>query len=232
MMHGLILAGGEGSRLLASGVTEPKALMSIGGQPQLRRSALTCFQLGCRSVTCAVRADLAADAAAVCVGLDATIVPVLTPSSLHTLVEGLRVVPPGQVFCTLVDTVMPMVDWAAAHRVAVGALREADAVVAVTPFVDDTSPLWVEVGPDGAVRSFGQRVQPVLVTGGVYWFGARARLAAAAAVEGGVVRLRGFLSHLVESRLRVRAVEVCQIIDVDTRDDLLLATALMQREAH
>ncbi|MGH7523452.1 MAG: NTP transferase domain-containing protein [Gemmatimonadales bacterium] len=232
MMHGLILAGGDGSRLLASGVTEPKALVSIGGQPQLRRAALTCFQLGCRSVTCAIRAGLAADAAVVCAGLDATIVPVQTTSSLHTLVEGLRVVPPGQVFCTLVDTVMPTVDWVAAHRVATGALRDADAVIAVTPFVDDTSPLWVEVGPDGSVRSFGQRVAPVLVTGGVYWLGARARLAAAAAVASGVVRLRGFLSYLIDSGLRVRAVEVCRIIDVDTRDDLVLATALMRREAH
>ena len=231
-MHGLILAGGEGSRLLASGVREPKALVSIGGKPQLRRAALTCLQLGCRSVTCAVRADLAADAAAVCAGLDATIVPVRTPSSLHSLVEGLRAVPSGPVFCTLVDTVMPTVDWTAAHSVAVGALREADAVIAVTPFVDDTSPLWVEVGPDATVRSFGQPVDPVLVTGGAYWFGQRARAAAAAAVASGVVRLRGFLAHLIDSGQRVRAVEVCRIIDVDTRDDLVLATALMQRESH
>ena len=34
-MHGLILAGGDGSRLLASGVTVPKALVRIAGRPQV-----------------------------------------------------------------------------------------------------------------------------------------------------------------------------------------------------
>jgi len=35
MMQGLILAGGEGSRLVADGVDTPKALVEVAGRPQI-----------------------------------------------------------------------------------------------------------------------------------------------------------------------------------------------------
>jgi NDP-sugar pyrophosphorylase family protein len=229
-MHGLILAGGGGSRLLASGVTVPKALVNIGGQPQLRRMVDSCRRVGCETVTCAVRDDLAHAATAALEGTPVTIVPLRTATSLHTLAEGLRGVPPGDVLCTLVDTVMPSGDWNAAHAAAVRGLEDADAVVAVTPFVDDDSPLWAEVSPDGTVRSFSRRVEPAVVTGGVYWLGPRARRAAGDAVDAGVQRLRGYLARLIETDHRVRAVEVRRIVDVDTRADLALAVALLEDE--
>jgi len=39
-----------------------------------------------------------------------------TPSSLHTLVAGLAIAPPGAVFCAMVDTVMPAADWRRVHQ--------------------------------------------------------------------------------------------------------------------
>ncbi|MGH7593461.1 MAG: hypothetical protein ACRELE_06380, partial [Gemmatimonadales bacterium] len=205
-------------------------LVLIGGQQQLRRMVNACLRVGCESVTCAVREDLAAQAERVLVGLNVAVVPVRTATSLHTLEIGLRSVPVGDVLCTLIDTVMPGTDWDAAHRAAVSALRSADAVVAVTPFVDDESPLWAAVAPDGTVMGFGRRIEPAVVTGGVYWFGPRARTAAAVAVESGVMRLRGFLARLVETRHRVCAVQVRQIVDVDTSADLDAALALVDKE--
>lgn len=230
-MHGLILAGGDGSRLLASGVTVPKALVSIAGRPQLRRMVDACQRVGCDTVTCAVRDDLATAATAALDGSGVTIVPLRTATSLHTLAAALRVVAPGDVLCTLVDTVMPSGDWNAAHAAAMRSLQDTDAVIAVTPFVDDDSPLWAEVAADGTVRGFGRRVEPAVVTGGVYWLGLRARAAAGEAVDAGVQRLRGYLARLVETRLRVHAVEVRRIVDVDTSADLALATALIDGEA-
>lgn len=229
-MHGLILAGGDGSRLLASGVTVPKALVTIAGQPQLRRMVDACRRVGCDTVTCAVRDDLAAAATAALDGSGVTIVPLRTATSLHTLAAGLRAVPAGDVLCTLVDTVMPSADWNAAHAAAMRGLHDADAVVAVTPFVDDDSPLWAEVAADGMVRSFGRRDEPAVVTGGVYWLGQRARAAASDAVDAGVQRLRGYLTRLIETQHRVRAVEVRRIVDVDTSADLALAVALVDGE--
>ena|SRR5438309_9784512 len=93
-MHGLILAGGEGTRLAAGGIAVPKPLVEVAGRPQLLRLLETLDALGCESLTCAIRADLPAVAAL----LDARrfrapfrVMPCRTPSSLHTLAEALQV---------------------------------------------------------------------------------------------------------------------------------------------
>ena len=226
-MHGLVLAGGEGSRLAASGIAVPKALISIGGQAQVARMVAACRRVGCETVTCAVREDLADAAGSVIGDVRVQVVAVRTPTSLHTLEVGLQAIGPGDVLCTLVDSVMPAADWDDAHRRAVLALRDADAVVAVTPFVEDDAPLWADVAEDGTVRGFGTRGARGLVTGGVYWLAPGARSAATAAVASGVMRLRGFLLGLIDGGLRVRAVEVRKIVDVDTSADLDAALALI-----
>ena len=115
-MHGLILAGGEGSRLLASGITVPKALVPIAGRPQVVRMVAACRRVGCETVTCAVREDLVSPVTAAIADPSVRVVSLRTPTSLHTLEGGLRTLPAGNVLCTLVDSVMPAADWDAAHR--------------------------------------------------------------------------------------------------------------------
>ena len=229
-MRGLVLAGGEGSRLAATGVVVPKALVPIGGRAQVARMVAACRRVGCDTVTCAVREDLAPAVVDAIADPAVQVVAVRTLSSLHTLEAGLRAIGDGDVLCTLVDTVMRAADWDTAHRRAVQALREADAVVVVTPFVDDDAPLWTDVAADGSVRAFGRRGDRDLVTGGVYWLGPTARAAATVAVAAGVMRLRGFLAGLIEAGYRVRAIEVRKIVDVDTSADLDAALALIGGE--
>lgn len=227
MMHGLILAGGDGSRLLASGIATAKALVEIDGRLQVHRLIEGLSHSGCATITCAIREDLADDLARVIENPAIRIVPVREPTSLHTLDAALRTIPDGDVLCAMVDTVMPLSDWDMASRRAAAALGNADAVVVVTPFVEDEKPLWVEVDADGRVRAFGVRGEHALVTGGVYWFRPRARAAATAAVAAGVERMRGFLGSLLERGMTVDAVEVAKIVDVDTSADLLAAIQLL-----
>ena len=92
-MQALILAAGEGSRLAAAGIPIPKPLVDVAGKPQILRLLQTFDALGCESLACAIRAD----SPSVRRLLDAqrfrapfTVVECRTPSSLHTLVEGLR----------------------------------------------------------------------------------------------------------------------------------------------
>src|SRR5262245_51741461 len=54
-VHGLILAGGFGSRLAADGVATAKATVSVGGVPQVVRLVRTLLDLDCSTVVCAVR---------------------------------------------------------------------------------------------------------------------------------------------------------------------------------
>src|SRR5207247_5591095 len=115
--------------------------------------------LGCRSLTCAVRADFPAVMRLLDgrrFGPPLSVVERRTPSSLHTLVEGLRAVPAGPVFCSMVDTVMRPDDWRAVFRATERYLGEgAEMVVAVTPYVDDEYTVYVIWGGGEGLQAFG-----------------------------------------------------------------------------
>jgi molybdopterin-guanine dinucleotide biosynthesis protein A len=239
-MHGLILAGGEGTRLAADGVGGSKATVTVAGRPQLLRLVEMLGALGCESITCMLR-----DASTVAIpsfddiAIGASgcrpvvrVVPCHTPSSLHTLVDGLAAVPRGNVFCTMVDTVMRTRDWRAVFDGATQAIADgADAVLAVTPYVDDERPLWVHRDAVGVVHTIGELPSdPPCVTGGVYAFGSRARAEAARARRQGASRMRGFLAQMVADGYRVSTVEVPRIVDVDRRHDLDIANAWLGTE--
>jgi molybdopterin-guanine dinucleotide biosynthesis protein A len=234
-VHGLILAGGEGSRLAADGVRDAKGAVPLGGRAQIVRLVDTLYDLGCETVTCMVRDDRPQVLAALRVAAagegwtDLRVATCHTPSSLHTLVGGLERAPAGAVFCTMVDTVMRRVDWRAVYAAAGRALAEgADAVLAVTPYVDDERPLWVARDAAGFVGRLGGRpAAPACVTGGVYAFSSRAREAAVLARQDGLARMRDFLGELVDLGARVATTEVARIVDVDRHRDLEAAEALV-----
>jgi NDP-sugar pyrophosphorylase family protein len=229
-VHGLILAGGEGSRLAAGGIPVPKPLVAVAGRTQILGLLETLAAAGCASLTCAVRSDtpgVQRVLAGARVGPPLSVVTCRTPSSLHTLVEGLRRVPPGSVFCTMVDTVMRPADWRVVYEQTERLLGAgADAVLAVTPYVDDESPVYVTRGREGEVAAVSDEPSdPPCVTGGVYGFSSAARRAAADAVDRGGHKMRRFLRELVAEGRRVAAVEVPRIIDIDRPSDLHSANA-------
>ncbi|HEU4589203.1 MAG TPA: NTP transferase domain-containing protein [Gemmatimonadales bacterium] len=229
-MHGLILAGGEGSRLAKAGVATPKPLIPVGGTPQVVRLLRTLARLGCESVTCLLREGIPAmllEAEAAWVKIPYHVQFCRTPSSLHTLVEGLRALPPGPVFCSMVDTVMPWGDWQRAYASATAALGAgADAVLVVTPYVDDERPLHVRRDASGRAVGIGDGpADPPCVTGGVYAFGPSARAVAEEAVASGLERMRAFLALLVGRGAAVGTVEIPRIIDLDDLRDLAAANA-------
>ena len=218
-MQGLILAGGRGSRLAADGVEAPKPLVEVAGRPQIVNLIETFADLGCESITCMVRDGITVD-----VPGPAVVRACRTPSSLHTLVAGLTTVPPGPVFCAMVDTVMPPRDW---HRLYAGVTERlaagSVAVLAVTPFVDDELPLYVTRDAQGFATGILDTPPPsgasLLVTGGVYGLSPVARRLASVAVAS-LHRMRAFLRLLVELKVPVATVEVPRIIDLDHKSDL------------
>ncbi|MGH7497491.1 MAG: NTP transferase domain-containing protein [Gemmatimonadales bacterium] len=221
-MHGLILAGGIGSRLAADGVAEPKPLVRIGGRPQLLRLCETLEGLGCESVTCMTRAGVSA---ASIVGDDPRrrIISCSTASSLHTLALGFGAMPPGPVFCSMVDTVMPWESWLPVWDAWQAAVAEAVPVVlAVAPCSErDESPLLVRIDESGRITALGASLPgESFATAGVYGFGPSVRPLALRALNGGVQRMRGFLTLLASDGLHLRAVPVHRALDIDRREDL------------
>jgi NDP-sugar pyrophosphorylase family protein len=238
----LILAGGEGTRLVEDGLITPKALVEVAGRPQLVRLVEQLATLGCSPITCMLNeaaaewlhggANASMREAAQFVDRLGTIVPCRTPSSLHTFVGGLEHVPRGRVLATMVDSVMSPNDWAHFYgRVVELFEASADAVLAVTPAVDhDDAPLWVSTTAGDRVIAIGPEAATAgaCVTGGVYAFASRARACASAVLASGRHRMRSFLADLVASGADVRAVELPRIIDIDHRNDLERANIYMR----
>jgi NDP-sugar pyrophosphorylase family protein len=227
----LILAGGEGARLSAEGIDVPKPLVQVSGEALVVRLLTLLASLGCETLTCMVRADFTAVFRLLegrDFGRPLNVQPCRTPSSMHTLAEGLKAVPPGSVFCTMVDTVMPAADWRSVYTATARGIADgSEAMLAVTPFVDDESPLYVRTDSADFVQALSDDpLSPaVLVTGGVYGFSPVARQAAAEAAGQGVQRMRGFLKWLVARGSRIGAITVPRIIDIDHESDLRLANA-------
>jgi len=228
--QGLVLAGGEGSRLRADGVRDAKALVQVGGRPQARLVLEALEAVGCESLTCVARDD----APGLLAALDSwrftvplRVVPCHTPTSLHTFVKGLAEVPAGAVLCSMVDTVMRMEDWREVTRQATERLSSgAFMVLAVTSFVNDKSGLYVTRTATGDVVAFDHASDAApCVTGGVYALGPAVRPLAEQALRLGVSRMRGFLDWLVRQGARVATVDVPRIIDLDRATDLSLANA-------
>ena len=234
-VHGLVLAGGEGSRLAAEGYATPKPLVPIAGRPLIVAQVETLIRVGCPTVTVMVREEFHDAVRRAIAETPAnrlvTVTPCQTPTSAHTLVAGMALVPPGPLFCTMVDTVMPQASWTAAYRATVRDLADgADAVLIVTPFVHDESPLYAVRDRQGLVCALDSSPgADRVVTGGVYGFSVAARKLAAVAVDDGVRRMRGFLQRLIAGGARVTAVEIEKIVDLDRIADLTLVTQWLEQ---
>lgn len=237
--HGLILAGGLGSRLLADGVSDPKPLIRLGGVPQIARLAHSLRAAGCGQVTCMARDDLAQRISATLQRLapSTRVVPCRTPSSLHTLVAGLRATAALYTLCAMVDTFMAEDDWHAlgqqTTRVQTG---ELDLLVAATPFAgNDPHPLFVELDGTARIQRIGETQSALMkspsrpmVTGGIYFLGPAAQRLAGDCLNAGLSRMRSFLAR-APRHLTVGAVEIERMIDIDHLDDLLAAETWLTR---
>jgi NDP-sugar pyrophosphorylase family protein len=102
--------------------------------------------------------------------------------------------------------------------------------LAITPYIDDEKPLWVDLNEDGQVIALGDGAKKRrFATSGLYYL---TREAAAIFPEASAhARLRDFLSALVASELRVSGVILPKTIDIDRPEDLAAAELFLAEAA-
>ena len=230
-MHFGIIAAGEGSRLAREGADRSKPLLSLCGEPMIGRLIRIYLECGAESISVVIN-DFMPDVREYLEALKATL-PVSfnlriksTPSSMHTFHELSRIMPPaGRFIATTVDTVFHEEDF----RRYVDAFRESpgdvDGMMAVTDFIEDEKPLYVEV--DSALDITGFRDEPYegfrYVSGGIYGLDDKAVRILDSCMERGVERMRNFQRELIAGGLRLKAFPMGKIIDVDHVDDIARA---------
>ena len=224
-IHGGIIAAGEGSRLRQAGYTVPKPLVPVAGMLLIERvignflaagitSLVIIFNEEGRECERWVRSRFA--------GVDIEIVIETTASSLESFLTVAERIKSGPALISTVDAWCSPDDFKAFVDEALCRPPEAT-VLAVTPFVADERPLWVQLDQSGRVKSVGGD-SGTMVTAGIYLMPERVRQFP---VPKDLTRLRDFLRWLVASGEPVFGIPIETVVDVDRGEDVPLAEALM-----
>ena len=144
-----------------------------------------------------------------------------TPSSMHSFFELSRVIPKGRFCLTTVDTIFREQDFRP-YIEAMEADERYDGMMAVTDYIDDEKPLYVQTDDDLNITAFrDERYDGAkYISGGIYALNEKAIDVLADCMERGVARMRNFQRSLVDAGLRLKAYPMGKILDVDHAGDI------------
>lgn len=223
-MNYAIIAAGEGSRLAKEGIAKPKPLVDLNGEPMIGRLINLFLRCNAESISIIVNEEMTE----VRSYLESLTLPVpfnlvvkSTPSSLHSFYELSRVMPAGKFCLTTVDTIFRENDFRAYIKAAEAA-TDCDGMMAVTDYIDDEKPLYVDTDAEMNITAFrdarydGARY----ISGGIYALSGRAVGVLEECMEKGISRMRNFQRALVDAGLRLKAYPMGKILDVDHAEDI------------
>ena len=230
-MNYAIIAAGEGSRLAQEGVTKPKPLVELQGEPMIGRLINIMLRCNAESISIIVNehmTEVRQHLEGLTLPVPLNLVVKTTPSSMHSLWHLSRVIPNGKFCLTTVDTIFREEDFKG-YIDAFEADCEHDGMWAVTPFVDDEKPLWVEVDDNMGITAFRDKAweSAKYVSGGVYAMTDKAFTVLDDCIERGISRMRNFQRALVEAGFSLQAYSIDKIVDVDHADDIATAEAFL-----
>lgn len=231
-----IIAAGEGSRLMQEGVSLPKPLVLIDGRPMIGRLIDIFVSLGAENISIIVNeymtevAEYIRDLAPTLkCGLDLVIKT--TPSSMHSFYElGNLLRDKGRFVLTTVDTIFRSSDFARYIKAFSDAPADVEGMMAVTRYIDDEKPLYVETDAEMDITAFRDEAWPgaTYISGGIYGLDSRAIDILDRCLSDGVKRMRNFQRALVAEGLRLKAHDMGKIIDVDHASDIATAEAFLR----
>ena len=230
-MNYAIIAAGEGSRLAQEGIAKPKPLVELQGEPMIGRLINIMLRCNAESISIIVNEHMTE----VRKYLESLDLPVplnlvikTTPSSMHSFWHLSKVIPKGKFCLTTVDTIFREQDFKG-YIDAFEADTAHDGMWAVTPFVDDEKPLWVEVNKKMNIIAFRDKGWngAKYVSGGVYAMTDKAFEVLDHCIEKGISRMRNFQRELIEAGHELQAYSIDKIVDVDHAGDIETAEAFL-----
>lgn len=224
-----IFAAGMGSRFLKAGWKEPKPLIPLNGKPLLGHVLENLFQAGIEEVGLLLNEEPFFDPVELFVnrlqgGLRIRTWRKTTRSSCESFFFLMNRLGSPPFLLSTVDTILPE-----------NALREfltvrsypssCRLVLAVTDFVHDEKPLWVEINEEGKVLKLGEAVSTKeSVTAGLYLV---LKDLTETVSQKPYEALRGFLGELVEDGGDVRTKRFPMALDIDRPEDIRVAETLL-----
>jgi NDP-sugar pyrophosphorylase family protein len=225
-----IIAAGEGSRLKAGGIAVPKPLVRIDGVPLIERLINSFARCGISEVICIVNEyslDVKQFVEAKRFSIPVKFVVQTTPSSMHSLFALSPYLMEGQFLLSTVDSIfneeelLSFLQYAPRHQTI-------DGILAVTNYVDDEHPLYVELDAKNRITAFAKSEKSTWVTGGLYIFSPRIFKETETVQKQGIERLRNFLGHILSQRYVLEGFPFSKIIDVDHVQDIAAAEEMLR----
>ncbi len=228
-MEFAIIAAGEGSRLREEGFAQPKPMVMLDGLPVIHRLINVFLRNGATGIHIIIN-DFSPEVKNYLEQLR-TCVPQLnviiksTPSSLHSFYEILPYIQGDTICLTTVDTVFDETEFSKYIGAFTNPGESADALMAVTSFIDDEKPLYAATDAEWNITAYpdekGEGIQ--YVSGGIYCLNRRVFGAVKEAVESAASRMRNLQRLFVSKGFKVKAYPFSKIIDIDHVQDIASA---------
>ncbi len=228
-----LIAAGEGSRLLAEGIKEPKPLVNILGASLLSRLFRIFIDNNADSICIIINEKMVE----VKRFLETLKLPVplyiiikSTPDSFHSFYELMPYLQGESTFClTTVDPIFKEAEFEAYIKQFVST-STCDALMAVTDFIDDESPLYVKTNHDLDITGYANAGYKghKYISGGIYCMNQKVLSLLPEAMMAGVSRMRGFQQYLVDAGLKIKAYPFSKIIDIDHATDIAKAELFLK----
>ena len=225
-MNYAILSAGEGSRLRNESVHIPKPLIQIGGVPMIERLLSIFLDNDAESISVItntiytqIHDFLITKQREIHVSWN--IIFKTTPSSAHSFYELIPYLQ-GKSFClTTVDTIFNPAEFKAYINEFIQN-EKIDGLMAVTSYIDDESPLYIETDEEMNIIGFHDKNNKKCkyVSGGIYALNPSAFVFVEKASQKGITRMRNLQRELLENGLKLKAYPFSKILDVDHASDI------------
>ena len=221
-----IIAAGEGSRLAQEGVKSPKPLIALQGIPIIERLVMLFAAQGASSINIIINEQQPATLAKLQQlqqSYPINIVVKDTPSSMHSLHALSHLLRGGKFCLTTVDTIFKeheFTDYIKAFETSTY-----DGMMAVTDYIDDEKPLYVETDGMLEITAFADKptAESKYISGGIYGLDDKALDILDQCMDAGIERMRNFQRSLVAGGLKLKAYPFSKIIDIDHAEDIAKA---------
>ena len=243
-----IIAAGEGSRLAAEGIAEPKPLVQVGGECLIDRLIRIFMQHDADEIVCICNDRTARVASHLARlqrdGLEGRPVPLRfvvksTPSSMHSFFEISHYLQDGPFIMTTVDTIFRESDFT--RYVDAFSRCRREMLMGVTEYIEDESPLYVSTDERMNVTAFEDAApvvtpfiaparRPLYVSAGIYGLQPAATFTVANCVARSETRMRNFQRALLAEGHTVRAWAFGPVFDVDHASDVQRAADFLRQQ--